>query len=71
MFLLLEMSRRDSAPIGYQYGSARGLLLDKGDGVLQITSDALVNEILVFGRRYILGLPNIGMSFLPSWIRQR
>lgn len=36
--------------------SARGLLLDKVNGVLQITSDVFVREILVFGTRYMLGI---------------
>jgi hypothetical protein len=34
--------------------SARGMLLDEGDGTIQITTDVLVREILVYGTKYVL-----------------
>ena len=34
--------------------SARGMLLDEGDGTIQITTDVLVREILVYGTKYML-----------------
>lgn len=36
--------------------SARGLLLEKSDGTIQITTDVLVNELLVYGTRYMLAV---------------
>lgn len=36
--------------------SARGLLLDKVDGTIQITSDALIDELLIYGTKYVLAV---------------